>query len=260
MKIYHYTSLETFALIIKNRTFLFNNVKNMNDPEEVVTEDFKMSLQDYAFISCWTQNPEESIPLWQMYSDSAHGVRLESDTDFIKFDGSETNINGLNIVVQNVQNGEGCSENAKFILLRQRNGNGNCHYHQVRYSNGKRIFKEDISRNNIEQFKFNATEAFATKNRHWEFEEEIRFILLGSDCEDERMNDNWQYFYNKIIDKKKFSGNSVYLKLKDEFFKNLKVTSAPCMNKGEKILLTSLIRDFGLGEQIIQNSKLKLRR
>lgn len=63
MKIYHYTSLETLALILKNRTLLFNNVKNMNDPEEVVTEDFKNSLQDYAFISCWTQNPEESIPL-----------------------------------------------------------------------------------------------------------------------------------------------------------------------------------------------------
>lgn len=74
------------------------------------------------------------------------------------------------------------------------------------------------------------------------------------------MNDNWQYFYNRIIDKKKFSGSSVYLKLKDDFFKNLKVTSAPCMNEGEKILLNSLIRDFGLDEQIIQNSKLKLRR
>lgn len=58
MKIYHYTSLETLALILKNRTLLFNNVKNMNDPEEVVTEDFKNSLQDYAFISCWTQNRE----------------------------------------------------------------------------------------------------------------------------------------------------------------------------------------------------------
>lgn len=45
MKIYHYTSLETLALILKNRTLLFNNVKNMNDPEEVVTEDFKSSLQ-----------------------------------------------------------------------------------------------------------------------------------------------------------------------------------------------------------------------
>ena len=64
MKIYHYTTLETLALILKNRTLRFNNVKNMNDPEESVTEDFKSSLQDYTFISCWTQSPEESIPLW----------------------------------------------------------------------------------------------------------------------------------------------------------------------------------------------------
>ena len=43
MKIYHYTSLETLALILKNRTLDFNNVKNMNDLEESVTEDFKSS-------------------------------------------------------------------------------------------------------------------------------------------------------------------------------------------------------------------------
>ena len=45
MKIYHYTTLETLALILKNRTLRFNNVKNMNDPEESVTEDFKSSLK-----------------------------------------------------------------------------------------------------------------------------------------------------------------------------------------------------------------------
>lgn len=69
----------------------------------------------------------------------------------------------MNIVVQNVQKSFDCLEKAKFILLRQTNDNGDCHYHKVKYSNEKRIFKEDISKNNIEQFKFNATEAFATK-------------------------------------------------------------------------------------------------
>ena len=259
MKIYHYTTLETLALILKNRTLRFNNVKNMNDPEESVTEDFKSSLKNYTFISCWTQNPEESIPLWQMYSNSAHGVRLESDTSFIHFDGNETNINGVNIVVQNVQKSFDCSEKAKFILLRQTNDNGDCHYHKVKYSNEKQIFKEDISKNNIEQFKFNATEAFATKNKHWEFEEEIRFILLGSNCEDVKMDDNWQYFYNRILDKKPFSANSVYLHLKDDFFENLRITIAPCMNEGEKILMASLIHNFGLNEKIIENSKLNMR-
>lgn len=145
MKIYHYTTLETLALILKNRTLRFNNVKNMNDPEESVTEDFKSSLQNYTFISCWTQNPEESIPLWQMYSDSAHGVRLESDTSFIHFDGNETNINGVNIVVQNVQKSFDCLEKAKFILLRQTNDNGDCHYHKVKYS--KKIYQKIILSN-----------------------------------------------------------------------------------------------------------------
>ena len=259
MKIYHYTTLETLALILKNKMLRFNTVKNMNDPEEAVTNDFKEALQDYVFISCWTQNSEESIPMWKMYADSAHGVRLESDTNFIHFDGNETNINGMNIVVQNVQKSSDCLEKARFILLRQRNDNGDCHYHKVRYSNAERFFIEDISRNGIEQFKYNATIAFATKNTHWEFEEEVRFILLGSYCEDEKMSDNWQYFYNRIVKKKPFSANSVYLKLEDEFFENLKISAAPLMSDGEKILLKSLVRNFGLDEQSIKNSNIKLR-
>ena len=116
-----------------------------------------------------------------------------------------------------------------------------------------------MSKNNIEQFKFNATEAFATKNKHWEFEEEIRFILLGSNYEDVKMDDNWQYYYNRILDKKPFSASSVYLNLKDDFFENLRITIAPCMNEGEKILMASLIHNFGLNEKIIENSKLNMR-
>ena len=34
MKIYHYTSIETLALILKNKTLRFNNAKFVDDPNE----------------------------------------------------------------------------------------------------------------------------------------------------------------------------------------------------------------------------------
>ena len=34
MKLYHYTSLETLALILKNRTIMFNRLDKVDDVEE----------------------------------------------------------------------------------------------------------------------------------------------------------------------------------------------------------------------------------
>jgi hypothetical protein len=86
MKIYHYTSIENLALILKNKTLRFNNAKYIDDPNEAITKDFG-SMQDYVFISCWTKEPIESIPLWKIYGNNGHGIRLESDTKFIQFNG-----------------------------------------------------------------------------------------------------------------------------------------------------------------------------
>ena len=100
MKIYHYTTIENLALILHYKTLRFNNARNVNDPEEAITEDFG-SLKDYLFISCWSKASNESIPLWKMYANSGKGIRLELDTEHIHLRGLEDK-NGLNCVVQNV--------------------------------------------------------------------------------------------------------------------------------------------------------------
>ena len=39
--LYHYTSLETLALILENRTICFNSLLNVDDIEESETSDLK---------------------------------------------------------------------------------------------------------------------------------------------------------------------------------------------------------------------------
>lgn len=39
--LYHYTNLSSLALILKNRTFRLNSLKNMDDAEEIVTTNSK---------------------------------------------------------------------------------------------------------------------------------------------------------------------------------------------------------------------------
>ena len=60
MKIYHYTTIENLALILKNKTLRFNALTNVDDMDEGITKD--RNLQKFIFVSCWGDNSEESIP------------------------------------------------------------------------------------------------------------------------------------------------------------------------------------------------------
>jgi hypothetical protein len=67
MKIYHYTTIDSLAMIMSSRSIKFNRLDKVDDLEERI-EPSQVKLWQYLFVSCWTENPEESIPLWRMYS------------------------------------------------------------------------------------------------------------------------------------------------------------------------------------------------
>lgn len=73
--LYHYTSIETLALILKNKTICFNNLLNVDDKEEAKTQDMG-NFGKYVNVSCWTEDSEESIPLWDLYTPNMKGVRI----------------------------------------------------------------------------------------------------------------------------------------------------------------------------------------
>ena len=77
--LYHYTSIETLALILKNRTIRFNSLDQMDDLQEKDTADLK-TIGSLCYISSWTDDSTESIPMWKMYSSLETGVRIRMKT------------------------------------------------------------------------------------------------------------------------------------------------------------------------------------
>lgn len=53
-KIYHYTSIETLALILKYKTIRFNRLDQVDDYEEACygSGDLNLHLGQYCFVSC----------------------------------------------------------------------------------------------------------------------------------------------------------------------------------------------------------------
>ena len=84
MKIYHYTNLESLALILKNKTIRFNRLDKVDDIEEGNAESYGVRFCKYVFVSCWTENPIESIPLWKIYSGEFGGVRISVEQEMFQ--------------------------------------------------------------------------------------------------------------------------------------------------------------------------------
>ncbi|WP_424831163.1 hypothetical protein [Ruegeria sp.] len=72
--LFHYTSLETLALILATKKLKFTLLSELNDPLEGKTSDFQHA-ERMIYSSSWTANASDTLPMWKMYSD-LRGVRI----------------------------------------------------------------------------------------------------------------------------------------------------------------------------------------
>jgi hypothetical protein len=161
--IFHYTSFETLQKIVENKTIRLNCLRNVDDDEEATTTDFGPQ-KDYFFVSCWTKNSVESIPMWTMYVESDFAVRIELPKQFLVLDlnkkGQVTNHLNPDAVCYPIHRGTGRgSEFLSEVVYREEPKST-----VTRSLRG--IFNDDYIKN-----------IGLLKRNGWQFQEEVRFIL-----------------------------------------------------------------------------------
>lgn len=75
-RIFHYTTIDTLALILKSKKLRFNRLDRVDDVREAQSHS-GVEFGKCFFVSCWTAEAQESIPQWHMYTDRMSGVRIE---------------------------------------------------------------------------------------------------------------------------------------------------------------------------------------
>ena len=71
-----YTNIESLYKIISNKTIRFTRVDKVNDiSEKDLLEIDNLYLRTY--ISCFSYDSKESIPLWSIYTKRGSGVRID---------------------------------------------------------------------------------------------------------------------------------------------------------------------------------------
>lgn len=273
--LYHYTSLETLALILKNKTICFNNLLNVDDIEEAETEDMG-KFGRFVYVSCWTEDHVESIPLWNLYTPDMHGVRLRLPKfPFKKYcykagqfhftEDVETYIN-----IENIYNENKVSivaEQPKLIEV-EYTDNKELLFPIVKKESCENAFQKYIGAKNISdiagiELSYSFKELGKFKHKNWNFQKEWRYLLTSTPMGLQESNppsfEKQQEFVRRIENENLVPPyQRIFLNLDENAIEHLEIVFGPKMSDAEKILVKALLKQFA-PNTIYRDSSLRIK-
>ncbi|MCI8645053.1 MAG: DUF2971 domain-containing protein [Lachnospiraceae bacterium] len=261
--LYHYTSLDTLALILHNRTICFNNLLYVDDSEEAETDDMG-KFGRFVYVSCWTDDHEESIPLWNMYTPNMHGVRIRMPKfPFRKFkyrkgelflsEDIETRIDMKKLYDENKISI--ASTEPHFVKIEYTEEYDKL-YPKIRTESCLGALKvilgectlDDIGVDNAE-VNYDFKHLGIYKRTNWSFQKEYRYIITSMPIGMQELGclsfEKKQELYKRIEDRDlEPPYKRLFLELSDEAFLGMEVVFGPRMSDAEKIMAKSLLNQY----------------
>ena len=264
MKIYHYTTIDSLALILKNKTIRFNRSDMVDDLEEGVAVSKGINLGKYTFISCWTEEKEESIPLWKMYTGGGNGVRiaLEKEDLFKKYTLTPGRKKGYSVsaigtVVLDFPPDEMYNQADYYLfpLCHGYDASVDGFYRKVKYVDDALEQAKtaiDVVKPSSQSGGQGGTvianaKIGIFKNKRWEFEKETRFVLtiypynmqfnpLDGDCTGKMLR--------AMAASKELPFSHYDKELRDDAFDELEITLSPMATDSQRTIVEALCHQY----------------
>lgn len=233
-KIYHYTDINTLALILHNRTIRFNRLDRVDDPDEFDFEHKGLSPAGYRFVSCWTRNQDESLPQWCMYGHNNHGVRIGLEEQmFTLYEYRERKC-----FLSEKDNHKGND----YIVFPNPIGN-DYSITDVKYVDNPTLFRNKIIGQNGEEAFINFYELGLYKSKDWAFQKECRITMtivpIIKISENGRKPINYA-FENNIPNKL----TCYDLELKKDVYQSMEIMLGPSATFSEHLIVKSLMKKY----------------
>lgn len=273
--LYHYTSIETLALILKNNTLCFNNLLNVDDSEEAETFDMG-KFGRFVYVSCWTSDEQESIPLWNLYTPDMHGVRIRFPRyPFKKYlykkgeysctEDIETYINMEKLYNENKVS---IVANQPKLIEIEYTDDMEKLYPKVREVSSEEKFKQYLNEGNIGSGKLDFSYSFEEIGRHkrkeWSFQKEWRYIYSVMPMGLKESNPptiEKQIELIRRIENREYEPaySRMFLDLDDSALESIEVLCGPRMSDAEKIIVKALLKEYCPNGEY-RESKLKIKK
>lgn len=229
--LYHYTSIETLALILSNRTLRFSRLDGVNDPEEASACDLPKA-STLVFASCWTAQDRESLAMWRMYTPNMQGVRIalpnnpfagRYNPSVFEKGGAMQQFDGEVVITR---------ENGGFGITSHIVAGPNKIYYtdDLSYRNGSCMEDDGVQRT-VQLYDLGMV-----KGTYWSFEEEWRYKVLAAFSEAVLYNPDPAS--HPVLDLTLFPvrEDAVFVPLDVGCLDNMQVVLGPCVTAGQEVL------------------------
>lgn len=253
--LFHYTTIDTLALILKNKSIRFNSLSRVDDLSEQESSDLG-KFGKFCYASCWTADKQENIALWNMYSKNGSGIRIQLPIHPFKKNKIE--------ITNNSDNPTFVDSHYKSFGIRNEKGQLlfnftpfyevnllPVHYTDDEHLNTPKIYNQEGNRITIDWGLLGNV-----KSSSWSFQNEWRFsfcavpsilIALGSNNNDiqklkqvcERIDPPFDY-YDISID--------------DTCFAEMEILMGPSTTEADLIIVNSLIKDLNPTAKITKSN------
>ena len=263
-------------MILKNKSIRFNSLDKMDDLQEQLSVD-KQNFGKFVFVSSWTSNPEENIPMWKMYTKGNQGVRIklpvnpfeEYEQDIVelskifdaKYQAGDENVKmPYNLIVPTAE----CFGKNYFLC----NYASNKQLFKIEYTDNRSLLYPQVLNLNTENFNVALSKLGKYKNLYWEFQEEWRYILMFLPVSVSNMKQ--ELFGGKVsremyeLQKNIIAGQSClpfddyYLTIKEEAFKQMEVTLSPYASESVKTVVELLVKEYNSDCKIFESKLMNL--
>lgn len=269
--LYHYTSLSSLALILENRTIRFTRLDKLDDPQECRTAGSLRNVSKTRFASCWTDDAEESIPMWREYAGTDCGVRIELPSDPFKrycWTVEEVErVTGATVVrekdapnpfpatlvpFEKAWDGGTC-----FLEF----GGGNMPPQEVAYTDDPELlFPVPMEQKEDGSLSFPTNKLGVCKAKAWSYQSEWRHFLTAAPFSFKDAADDPQKLAARslefYIDLRSHKELLEYcdLEISDEAFASMRVTASPALSAGNRLILQMLLEKHNPDAEFIEST------
>lgn len=266
--LYHYTSIDSLALILKNKTIRLNPLDKMDDLQEQKTADVE-NLGKFVFVSSWTDDPTESIPMWKLYTNLTAGVRIKLRENPFVWHGTLAKDVAAKTGMQLTPDSDPEGKLPTFLDLSEMMVKG---YMSAQAYNGKILEKvqytDDLSKLEPAVVKIDDGKVHLNigslgryKNKHWEFQNEWRYIMtfmsMNFKVGVEMMSQLFSMSVTKMAQGKEPPPFRYFdLDIDPKFFEEMEITCSPQMTYGNRVILETLVEKYNSHAKIVESELL----
>lgn len=245
MSIYHYTNIKSLALILNSQKIRFTRLDLLDDLKEI--DGLPEYLKTHLFISCWTEETEENLSLWSLYT-QMKGVRIEFPqkfyTEYNHKKGDYGNWGWRNdticpISLDEMRTDEYLISNPFWLE--------DGFYTKVIYDKNYKELKQSAITNTNESITVNHSKNLLRyKSPIWQFQKESRFYLMALPLPPLRLFNGNRAQQMKNIDPQKINNdiNYIDITISPSAIDNIIVRVHPNCDLGNRLIIESLLHKF----------------